>query len=858
MEKEEKKEGIKLTRRQLLKGAALAGIGLALPLKWGIRRAYPFSQSPTITKFSITLPGLGPTGIPLATKATTTFAGLSVDTYNLGVAEFSQQIHPDLTHPTHFWGYYDIPSGAGSQRYLGGAIVATRGTPVLLNVTNQLPNHQLIPIDLTVMAGPNGQMVGDLPLNRHATHFHGGFTPWISDGTPFQWFDPTGQKGVSFTNVPGTNPPTGTATYYYPMDQSARLVWYHDHAIGITRTNAYSGIASALIITDAFESFLISQNLLPDLVGIPLIIQDKTFLDKSKDPSYPITTALNGDLWYPHEYEVNFLLPNPGPNPSIKGRWDWGATVHQGDSSIPNSQELMPLPTLSVVPEFFADTALVNGAPYPVLNLTEGTFRFRMLNGSQARFWHLNLYEEDPSNPGEILLNSITEVPVAGPPMYQIGNEGGFLPAVAVHPNGIPLPLDDEDPTGQTALPEGPFNLLLAPAERADVLIDFTGKAGKHYILYNDAVAPFPSGDPRNDYFTGDPDFTNPANNSFMLSGGTASTVPGKGPNTRTIMKIVVGSGSNGFVLTTTKLNNLDKALNRNFTDGNPVPPQQPPLLYQSIDAATPGLVPYMGNVDRKLTLNEDFDEFGRLIQKEGTFTSKSKNNQNLDTWALPYISDPTETPMVGSTEVWQIFNLTGDTHPIHFHLVNVQIIQRQPFTGVPGTEGVDWNYEGPARPPDDNEIGWKETVRMNPEEVTTVIVKFDLPKVPFTVNPSTRDAIKGSEYVWHCHILEHEEHDMMRPLVVVGPNPLAVFPESQTHPIKSTATYTIFNGVPPYNITSDDKKFPPNPATVSASGGTFTVTIKRGVNSHNKTVTYTIKDSTGAVVTATLTITKK
>ncbi len=83
--------------------------------------------------------------------------------------------------------------------------------------------------------------MGDLPLNRIATHLHGGLTPWFSDGTPFQWFDPSGMTGASFMNVPGTNPPAGTATYYYPMDQSARLVWYHDHAIGITRTNAYAG-----------------------------------------------------------------------------------------------------------------------------------------------------------------------------------------------------------------------------------------------------------------------------------------------------------------------------------------------------------------------------------------------------------------------------------------------------------------------------------------------------------------------------------------------------------------------------------------------------------------------------------------
>ena len=86
-------------------------------------------------------------------------------------------------------------------------------------------------------------------------------------------------------NVPGTNPPPGTATYYYPMDQSARLVWYHDHAIGITRTNAYAGIASALLIIDDFEIGLVNSGLLPDLVGIPLVIQDKTFVPQQH--SYP-------------------------------------------------------------------------------------------------------------------------------------------------------------------------------------------------------------------------------------------------------------------------------------------------------------------------------------------------------------------------------------------------------------------------------------------------------------------------------------------------------------------------------------------------------------------------------------------
>jgi len=108
--------------------------------------------------------------------------------------------------------------------------------------------------------------------------------------------------------------------------------------------------------------------------------------------------------------------------------------------------------------------------------------------------------------------------------------------------------------------------------------------------------------------------------------------------------------------------------------------------------------------------------------------------------------------------------NLTADTHPIHFHLVNVQLIQRQKFTGDPTGFVL---VAGPM-PPEANEIGWKETVRMNPGEITTVIMKFDLPKLPTAaMRNATSPRTGGHEYVWHCHILDIEEHDMMRPLVV-------------------------------------------------------------------------------------------
>jgi spore coat protein A, manganese oxidase len=744
-----------LTRRQLLKTGAAAGT--AAGLAWGIRRAYPFAQSPTnIRKFVVNLPGLGPSGanqigqyIPLATKTTANFAGLSTDVYKLEVAQFGEQMHPDLKRATHFWGYYDLATG--DQKYLAGVIVAKRGTPVLLNVTNQLPNKELIPVDPTIEASPT-QTVRQLPLNRIATHLHGGLTPWFSDGTPFQWFTPGGQHGDSFMNVPGTNPPAGTATYYYPMDQSARFVWYHDHAMGITRTNAYAGIASALIITDDFESGpsgLIASGLLPALASaldIPLVIQDKAFVPSNiltQDPTWQ--WGKESDLWYPHIYEptsVGGTGPNPTCAPNPKGRWDYGPCA--SPPAVLPANSFYTLPTrASVVAEAFFDTILINGGVYPVVSVPPKRVRFRMLNGSQARFYHLNLYPEDTAHPGE------ASVGTAGPIMYQIGTEGGFLPAVAIHNNTTPLPKIDPD----TANPDGPFNLLLAPAERADVVIDFNGVAGgKNFILYNDGTAPFPGGDARNDYFTGDPDQT--------AFGGAPTTLQGFGPNTRTLLKIVVTSGSGDTLSTADWQTTLNPLLKANFGTGG----QQPGLLYHSgSEPSVPGPVPYTGTVNRQLTLNEDFDDYGRLIQTMGTFTS-STDNQGLDTWGLPYMAAVTENPTAGAVEVWQIFNLTGDTHPIHFHLVNVQVIQRQMFTGDP-KNGITL-FPNPM-PPDANEVGWKETVRMNPGEVTTVIAQFNLPTLPASMGNPLSPRTGGHEYVWHCHILEHEEHDMMRPLVV-------------------------------------------------------------------------------------------
>jgi spore coat protein A len=499
--------------------------------------------------------------------------------------------------------------------------------------------------------------------------------------------------------------------------------------MGITRLNAYAGLATAYLIRDAFETKLIKSNIIPSN-EIPLIIQDKTFLSAAEQANYPLSYAKPGDLWYPYQYEKNSL-------PNGHGRWDWGGDV------IPPAYPVMEPPAIAEVPEFFSDTALVNGTCYPFVEVQPRHYRFRILNGSQARFYNLQLYYDDGT--GEANLAK------PGPRMIQIGTEAGFLPFPVALNNPPAQIAFDTNPLSPTFGNATRYNLLMSPAERADIIIDFSKvPVGARLILYSDAPAPFPVGDPRNDYFTGDPDFSS----SGLDQGGAPSTQAGQGPNSRTLMqfRIVPRIGASD----PPAMNILEQLA----VGGSGI--------FSSIySAILPKIIMHdtkMAARTRDLTLNEEFDEYGRLIQKLGTNAQNGVNNQNLPTWGRGFMDATTEDPHAGDLEIWRIANLTGDTHPIHFHLVNVQVLSRQAFDVV--------NYNGtPAllgasRGPDANERGWKETVRMNPGEVTTVAIKFDLPKVPFNVPLSPRT--HGHEYVWHCHILEHEEHDMMRPLVVM------------------------------------------------------------------------------------------
>ncbi|MBX7244549.1 MAG: multicopper oxidase domain-containing protein [Candidatus Sumerlaeaceae bacterium] len=687
-----------------------------------------FVHSPTLSKFVQELRVPGPGGIPIAAPdRSVQFPDNTVaDHYTLDINQFSDTLHPDLPATT-LWGYNPTQAlreiGTPTQKHLGGIFVVQRARPIQITFRNNLPNQHILPVDTTLMGADGAQ-------NRTTVHLHGGFTTWLYDGAPFAWWDPQGDQGPSFLNNQvlrsGEMVPANEAEYFYGNNESARMQWYHDHAVGITRLNVYAGAVSAYIIRDAFEAnVLVKQYGLPKFMEnggreLPLILQDKIF-EPSDNPSFPGSARSTGDMWYPYIYDTD--------------RWELG---EGGD----------PLPPVSVVPESFGDTMLVNGTAFPKATVDPRRYRLRILNACQARYVNLMLFEDNRS--GE------PDFTKPGPDFLVIGAEGGFLARPVLVPSK-PLIVDTDPMTGdRTVDPANPGgSLITGPAERWDVVVNFNGRGGKKYILCNDAPAPYPMGDSLNDYpnamgqgdvqvlmrFEVREDGTNiPRDPLFRitpntpLAGNSRSGInpplAGKNPNTPT------------------------KYLNWNQVTAAPLPiPNRP------------------GIVVRQLTLNENFDNYGRLIQMLGTDTATTDGDFSR-TYADemdPY-SAPTETPAAGSTEVWQVVNLTGDVHPIHIHLTDAQLLSRQPFD-VDTYMATQQNqkgtlvFTGPARGPDATELGWKETFKMNPGEVTTIIMKWDLPKVPFNVPVSPRTG--GYEYVWHCHILDHEEHDMMRPLVI-------------------------------------------------------------------------------------------
>jgi FtsP/CotA-like multicopper oxidase with cupredoxin domain len=833
--------------------------------------------------------GIGANAVGRATVVNGVITGISLvgsDYYEIELGEYMEQLHPDLP-PTTLRGYRQVNMGGTPFQSLGPTIVSRRDVPVRIKFVNNLPTGAdgdlFIPVDSTVMGAGHGDLGGSelYTENRATLHLHGGVTPWISDGTPFQWTTPEGEgtsypQGVSVYNVPdmpdwGPNPRQGVLTFYYTNQQSARLQFYHDHAHGITRLNVYAGEAAPYLITDQVEKDMIegtdlsgvnptNLKVLPD-VGIPLILQDKTFVDAStiyaQDPTWnwgtgPSGTAVTGDLWYPHVYVP---AQNPwavdGVNPF--GRWPFGpwfwpptnvpfgpvANPYFGTNTL-EPPEIPGVPNPSMAMEAFMDTSVVNGEAYPYLDVEPRAYRFRILNGADDRFYNLQLYVANttdylangfptemsmvnasvcaplPANwPVDGRAGGVPDPSTVGPNFIHIGTEGGFLPEPVEVPNQ-PITWVN-DPTVFNAGNVDQHALLIAPAERADVIVDFSQYAGKTLILYNDAPAAFPALDGRYDYYTDHPDLTD--------TGGAPTTQAGYGPNTRTVLQIRVGTTA-GTATPDVTLANL-KAVFANTTGKRGVfEVSQDPIISSQAgyNSAYNGAFPddnYVRIHDKSYTFKtlagntvtipitskaiqdeqgEAYDEYGRLSGFMGLQVERAPGQQQLllygyESPPIDILADATGTKIgeIGDgTQIWKITHNGVDTHPIHWHLVNVQLINR-----------VGW--DGIVRAPDATELGWKETLRVSPLEDTIVAIRpvspwlpWDLPNSVRPIDPTeplgatvsgdpgrqatlfdtsgervtvTNKLVNyGWEYVFHCHILAHEEMDMMHALLFATP----------------------------------------------------------------------------------------
>jgi spore coat protein A, manganese oxidase len=579
------------TRRTFLKAGGLLGAGLALSEFTG---AVPWTRIP------MAYAGVGSTlekymqPVPLPGNGIVVATPSGTNQYSFIQKQISKKLHPQLP-PTPLWAYDDGSGLAGQDGSFGMAVVAKTGTPIKVSFTNKLPATypSWIPVDTRLT--PLGSQV------RVMSHLHGGFVAAASDGNPTITPNGFGYGQTQTVSYPNQAVPLlSNGRLSQEGGQPASLLWFHDHGMGTTRLNVFAGLAAAYLVRDQFDT-----GAEPNPAGIPggpyevpLVIQDRQF---------------NAD--------GTFLYPT---------------------SSIPG---------VTWIGEYFGDVMLVNGKVWPFLEVEPRLYRFRILNGCNAR---------------------ILDLTMSGVPMWQIGAEGGLW--------DVPVPVKA---------------LVLAPAERADVVADFRGLAGQTLTLKNS--------NPPSPVVTPAP----PLTSVMQLRVGTKVTQ--QGPTT--IPKALPGRAAN-----------------------LPAPSAKRFITLNEADIDSP---------EWELTLNgTGFDD-----------------------------APATETPTVGTTEDWYYINLTGDTHPMHLHLVTFQVIGRVPFDAerytedheVEGAQGVPGGIDptpyatGPMMPPDPTERGFKDTVKANPGTFTIIRAKFELPtgvKAPQT-------------YVHHCHIVEHEDNDMMRPFAV-------------------------------------------------------------------------------------------
>jgi spore coat protein A len=680
-------------------------------------------------------------------------------TLTLSICEFRSRvlppgtITPGVAPETWVWGYFPgptCPSGV-AESYLGPVLVNFRGKPTEITFRNQLGTAATTNVlayrystDQTLhWADPLGgeqnncQMTGGIPAFGSdcaknyagpipvAAHLHGGEVPAEVDGGPDSWFT------NFFGNLPPIfghgyytkgNPPiptTNEAVYAYPNTQQAAPIWFHDHTLGATRLNVYAGIAGGYYIVDPAKSLPAGFPGVTEVV--PIVLQDRMF-------------DTNGQLYFPADSSGGVLS---APNPEHP-YW---------------------------VPEFVGDTIVVNGKAWPFFNVEPRRYRFLFLNGSNARTYELSLTGFAPA-----------------PAIWVIGNDSGYLDSA--------VKLDPA--LGQ--------RLVIMPGERYEAIIDFGAvPPGTQLLLKNTAKTPYPAG--------AAPQGTTTARvMQFRVGCGAggcpadASWNPAASPVIRSAGQQTVRLASAGVVAPGVTVNKT-RQLTLNEVMGMPRAVVTDPVT--GLPTAYPG-----GPLEILVNNTKFSGESARrgMPAFQGDFT---------DVTLRGFTAAISERPVEGTTEIWEIVNLTADAHPIHTHLASFQVLNRQAFNtskyakayaaafpavpndpvcvggvfcpgfGPPlrydtgnaralgGNPDIIPFLQGPVKLPGAEESGFKDTVLAPPGTVTRIVIRWapnDAPVgsgIVYPFDPSGVGPEGQHGYVWHCHIIDHEDNEMMRPDVI-------------------------------------------------------------------------------------------
>ena len=679
----------RLTRRSFVNWIAGAGAGVYLFGRVpGLGSPVALAQIPgptldpgDVTKFAT--PMLIPPVMPRA--GTIRQKGRPIDYYEISMRQFAQQILPAGLPATIVWGYGGKSAQSNRGLLVHNApsltIEAMWNRPVRIKWINELVDANgnylphLLPVDQTLhWANPPGgatgrdsrpdftgqptpgPYTGPVPI---VTHVHGAVGVGDdSDGYAEAWYLPDAK------NIPAGYAREGTwydffagkaagaygvawgpgfATFQYPNENRASTIWYHDHALGMTRLNVYAGPAGFYLVRGGPDDVVLDSRTggaaaLPGPAPrandkfppnkpyreIAIAIQDRSF-------------NLDGSLFYPDTREFfDGLVGDFIPDGDFSPIWN---------------------------PEFFGNTIMVNGNTWPFQTVEQRRYRFRFLNGCQSRF----------------LILDFGGIP--GVEVWQIGNEGGFLAA----------------PVNLTA---GHGNrLLMGLAERADVIVDFTNvPLGSHVLGNVGPDEPFGGGVPGVDFEPADP----------------AST--GQVLEFRVVPAIDVD--------TTT-------------------PPQF--LLLPALVPLPPETVTRPLALIEKMGVGEDAD--GNEL--EGPVEALLGNVVAGVAVEKLWMDPVSENPAVGATELWAMYNTTGDAHPMHIHEVVFEVVNREGLVLDEDEEVAEpIQLDGNVTPPEPWESGFKDTVIAYPGQVTRVRAQFKTP----------------GQFVWHCHIVEHEDNEMMRP----------------------------------------------------------------------------------------------